>query len=140
MDKKTADELWYWYLMGEWRVGPPGKMPLPLQLTNSVFKYIPSDPHCIECGMPRGGIGANPLRFMASKPSSFSSKLGSGCEQLIREQDSGAAVDLTMLFADVRDSTPLAESKGTKAFQELIQRSRKRPVVFWSSIMRWSIV
>ncbi|HUH97828.1 MAG TPA: adenylate/guanylate cyclase domain-containing protein [Anaerolineales bacterium] len=125
MDKKIADELWYWYLMGEWRTEPPGNMPLLLQVSSACFKYIPSDPHCFECGKPMAGIGGNLLRFMGSKPSSFSPKLCSACEMTIREQESGAEVELTMLFADVRGSTPLAERSTTSEYKELIQKFYK---------------
>ena len=71
------------------------------------------------------GIGGSALRFMGSAPSSFSPKLCSACEQSARHYEVGAEVELTMIFADVRDSTPLAESKGTMEFKEIIQRFYK---------------
>ena len=71
------------------------------------------------------GIGGSALRFMGSTPSSFSPRLCSACEQSARYYEVGAEVELTMLFADVRDSTPLAESKGTMEFKEIAQRFYK---------------
>jgi adenylate cyclase len=71
------------------------------------------------------GIGGNALRFMGSAPSSFSPKLCSACEQSARYYEVGAEVELTMIFADVRDSTPLAESKGIMGFKDIIQRFYK---------------
>jgi len=44
---------------------------------------------------------------------------------MAREQESGAEVELTMLFADVRDSTPLAEKTTTSEFKDVIQRFYK---------------
>jgi len=71
------------------------------------------------------GFGGSALRFMGSDPSSFNPKLCSACEKSARQYEVGAEVELTMLFADVRDSTPLAESKGTMGFKEIIQRFYK---------------
>ena len=71
------------------------------------------------------GIGGNALRFMGSAPSSFSPKLCSACEQSARHYEVGAEVELTMIFADVRDSTLIAESKGTMGFKEIIQQFYK---------------
>ena len=71
------------------------------------------------------GIGGSALRFMGSAPSTFNPKLCSACEKSARHYEVGAEVELTMIFADVRDSTPLAESKGTMGFKEIIQRFYK---------------
>ena len=71
------------------------------------------------------GFAGNALRFMGSAPSSFSPKLCSSCEKTARQYEVGAEVELTMIFADVRDSTPLAESKGPREFKEIINRFYK---------------
>jgi adenylate cyclase len=47
------------------------------------------------------------------------------CEKTVRQYEVGAEVELTMIFADVRDSTPLAESKGPSEFKEIINRFYK---------------
>jgi len=119
------DELWYWYLTGDWRVTPPPEITRRLTLEKTLFGWLPSSPHCIECGVPMAGIGANLLRWKGSTPSSFSSKICSSCERFARQNESGAEVELTMLFADVRGSTPLAEATPTKEFKSLIQRFYK---------------
>ena len=126
MDEKAlGDEIWYWYLTGEWRVPPPPEVLRHIKMEKTLFGWMPSDPHCIECGVPMAGIGANLLRWRGSTPSSFSSKICSGCERFARQHESGAEVELTMLFADVRGSTPLAESTPTLEFKSLIQRFYK---------------
>jgi len=124
-DKLSFDEIWYHYLTGEWRVPPPAWYQVYANIEQKIYKALPSDPHCIECGMPMGGIGGVLLRFNGSKPSSFSSMLCSGCERLARKKESGAEVELSMLFADVRDSTPLAERTPTAEYKALIQRFYK---------------
>ena len=128
VDKKLYNETWYYYLTGEWRGSFPDELKRWQTFINTqqkLYSLLPSDPHCHECGIPMSGIGGNALRFMGSAPSSFSPKLCSSCEQSARHYEVGAEVELTMIFADVRDSTPLAESKGTMGFKEIIQRFYK---------------
>jgi len=124
-DRFPFDEVWYHYLTGEWRVSPPAWYRVFNSIEQKVYKLLPSDPHCIECGMPMAGFGGMLLRFNGSSPSSFSSILCSGCERVVRKKESGAEVELSMLFADVRDSTPLAERTPTTEYKALIQRFYK---------------
>lgn len=126
LDKKFYNETWYYYLTGEWRDTFPKELRFWRAYSNSgkkLFSRLPSDPHCYECGIPMAGIGGNALRFIGSAPSSFSPRLCSGCERSARKYEVGAEMDLTMIFADVRDSTPLAESLGPSGFKEIIGRS-----------------
>jgi adenylate cyclase len=121
----SFDEVWYHYLTGEWRVPPPVSQRVVSWIEQKVFRFLPSDPHCVECGMPMAGIGGTLLRFYGSAPSSFSSIFCSGCERIARKKESGAEIELTMLFADVRGSTPLSERLPTTEFKALIQRFYK---------------
>ena len=125
MNKEDFDDIWYWYLTGEERAPIPLEMRIGLGIQQGIYRFLPSNPHCFECGIPMAGVGGKLLRFMGSKPSTFSSKLCSGCEASARKYESGAEVELTMLFADVRDSTPLAERTTTSEFKEIIQRFYK---------------
>jgi adenylate cyclase len=124
-DKISFDEIWYHYLTGEWRVQPPKWYQIFGTVEQKVYGVLPSDPHCFECGMPMSGLGGWLLRFNGSKPSSFSSLLCSGCERIARKKESGAEVELSMIFADMRDSTPLAERTPTLEYKSLIQRFYK---------------
>jgi len=124
-NKFISSNLWYHFLTGEYRVPPPLWMRLLNWTLGRLYKVLPSNPHCIECGIPMAGMGGSALRFMGSAPSSFSSRLCRGCERAARRYESGVEVELTMLFADVRDSTPLAEEKGISGFKEIINRFYK---------------
>ena len=124
-DKIPFDEIWYHYLTGEWRVQPPEWFQTYTNIEQKIYKALPSDPHCVECGMPMAGLGGALLRFNGSTPSSFSSMLCSGCERLARKKESGAEVELSMIFADIRDSTLLAERTPTAEYKALIQRFYK---------------
>jgi len=124
-EKIPFDEIWYHYLTGEWRVSPPTWYRIYGTIEQKIYKLLPSNPHCVECGIPMAGVGGMLLRFNGSAPSSFSSIFCSGCERVARKKESGAEIDLTMLFADVRDSTPLAEITPTTEYKSLIQRFYK---------------
>jgi len=121
-DKFISNNLWYHFLTGEFKVPPPPFIRVLSGTLGQVYKILPSNPHCSECGIPMAGFGGNTLRFMGSAPSSFSSRLCSGCEKGVRKNEGGAEVELTMVFADVRDSTPLAEELGPTDFREIINR------------------
>jgi len=128
VDKKLYNETWYYYLTGEWRVSFPNELKRWQAFLNSqrkLYSLLPSNPHCHECGIPMAGIGGSALRFMGSEPSSFSPKMCSACEKSARQYEVGAEVELTMIFADVRDSTPLAELRGPSGFKEIINRFYK---------------
>lgn len=121
-EKFFSNNLWYHFLTGEYKVPPPTFIRVVSGTLGKVYKILPSNPHCSECGIPMAGIGGNTLRFMGSAPSSFSSRLCSGCEKGVRKYEGGAEVELTMVFADVRDSTPLAEELGPTGFRDVINR------------------
>lgn len=128
MDKKFYNEIWYYYLTGEWHTSVPDDVKRWQAMVNTqqrLYSWLPSDPHCHECGIPMSGFGGSVLRFMGSKPSSFSPRLCSACEKSARKYEVGAEVELTMIFADMRDSTPLAEAKGPSGFREIINRFYK---------------
>lgn len=128
IDKKFYNETWYYYLTGEWHTSVPDNVKRWQAMMNTqrrIYSWLPSDPHCHECGIPMSGFGGSALRFMGSAPSSFSPKLCSACEKSARQYEVGAEVELTMIFADVRDSTPLAEAKGPSGFKEVIGRFYK---------------
>ena len=128
IDKKFYKETWYFYLTGEWHIPFPDELKNArtfISLQHKFYSVFPSDLRCHECGIPINGFWGDMWRFMGSAPSSFSPKLCSACEKSARQYEVGAEVELTMIFADVRDSTPLAESKGTMGFKEIIQRFYK---------------
>ena len=128
LDKKFYNETWYYYLSGEWHAPFPDELKNARTFINSQRKFysvFPSDLHCHECGIPINGFWGNVWRFMGSAPSSFSPKLCSACEQSARKYEVGAELELSMIFGDVRDSTPLAESLGPNGFKEIIGRFYK---------------
>jgi adenylate cyclase len=120
MEDKEIDDLWYWYLTGEKRDTFPDAYERAFERYKRIYKFFPGDPRCFECDVPLAGFASLLLRPWGSKPSSFSPRFCSHCETFARSREAGAEVDLTLLFADIRDSTPLAEKVGTRKFKELI--------------------
>ena len=88
-----------------------------------IFKHLPGSPRCKSCYAPFSGAGNIIVRLVFDKrPSSLNPYLCNVCEQFAREYQGGAEVELSLLFADVRGSTSLAEKLGTTEFTRLINR------------------
>ena len=87
------------------------------------FKFLPGSPRCKNCFAPFGGAGSAITRlFFNKRPSNMNPHICNLCEQFVRKYPGGAEVELTLLFADVRGSTSLAERLGTAQFRQLIDR------------------
>jgi adenylate cyclase len=125
MEDKQIDDLWYWYLTGEKRDTFPDAYERAFERYKRIYKFFPGDPRCFECDVPLAGLASWMLRPWGSRPSSFSPRFCSHCETFARSREAGAEIELTLLFADIRDSTPLAEKVGTSKFKELIRRFYK---------------
>jgi len=129
MEDKPIDDLWYWYLTGTKRGTFPEAYERAFEAYRRIYRLFPGNPRCFECDIPMGGLSSFLLRPWGSRPSTFSSRFCSHCEAWARSQEAGAEIELTLLFADIRDSTPLAEKIGTSRFKELIKDFIKKPAV-----------
>lgn len=86
-----------------------------------INRSIPSDPRCKLCDTPFGRPGSL-MRFIGFGPSPLNRRICSGCIHALEKRPGGAEVELSLLFADVRGSTGLAERMGPGEFSELIAR------------------
>jgi len=87
------------------------------------LRHLPRDPRCKFCNAPFKGFGATLVQLVFNKrPSQYSTRLCTVCENFAREHLGGAEVEMAMLFADVRGSTPLAERMRASEFSQLINR------------------
>ena len=110
----TLEEQWYKMLTeGE---------PLPRRLYH-LHGLLPSDPRCKICGSPFKGWGGFIMHLMGRDQSRYNPKFCEKCK--VFEHPGGAEVVLTMLFADVRGSTTLAEKMSAREFSQLINRFYK---------------
>lgn len=83
-----------------------------------LFGTLPANPRCKMCNAPFRGLGAPIMRLIGRRPST---KNPSYCEPCAFEEPGGAGVEITMLFADVRGSTVIAEGMRPGEFTRLIQ-------------------
>jgi len=111
--------LWKAYLTGD-----HSHLGTKVMVVRSIFKQLPSENRCRVCNAPFQGLGgafAGLIGFGAGR-SSFNPSLCDRCEKIVKHYQVGTEVELTLLFADVRGSTPLAEEIGASAFHRLINR------------------
>jgi adenylate cyclase len=88
-----------------------------------IYRILPSEPRCQICYIPFEGIGGFVSRRLLNvKPSALNPHMCDVCERFAERFPGGAEVEVTILFADIRGSTPLAEKMGTREFSELIHR------------------
>lgn len=116
---EQAQLLWHSYLTGD-----DSHLGAQVKMVRRVFKHLPADPRCKVCSAPfrgLGGMAVSLLGFGAGR-SSFNPSLCDRCEKIVKKYQVGVEMQLTMLFADVRGSTSLAEAIGASAFHRLINR------------------
>ena len=114
--KKTHSEKWHDVLMGEAR-GHICWTPWMRRFNRS----LPSDPRCKLCDTPFGSPGSI-MRFIGFGPSRLNRRICSGCIHALEKRPGGAEIELSLLFADVRGSTALAEGMPAEEFSQLMAR------------------
>ena len=87
-----------------------------------VFKRLPRNPRCRLCAAPFAGAGAPLMSLIGKRQAASSTSLCSSCFKFLSTHHGGAEIDCTMLFADIRGSTALAESMPPADFQRLLDR------------------
>lgn len=100
-----------------WRLILTGEAPMMRQ-GRHVFKHLPDDPRCKLCNAPFRGAGAPLMRLLGKGQSALNPRFCKTCFDVA--PIGGAEIELSMLFADVRGSTPLAEKLGPTEFGHLI--------------------
>jgi adenylate cyclase len=107
----TVEEEWYKMLTeGE---------PFPRHLYH-LYGLLPSDPRCKLCAAPFKSWGGFIMHLFGRDQSRYNPRFCQKCE--VFEHPGGAEVPLTMLFADVRGSTQIAEEMSAREFSQLINR------------------
>jgi adenylate cyclase len=109
--EQTLEEEWYKMLTeGE---------PVPRHIYH-FLGMLPSDPRCKLCAAPFKGLGGFVMHLLGRDQSRYNPRFCEKCK--VFEHPGGAEVPLTMLFADVRGSTALAEQMSAREFGRLMNR------------------
>ena len=86
------------------------------------FSRIPANPRCQLCASPFAGVGGPLMRLIGKRPSDGNPNVCNSCQKVLIKYHGGAEVDSTMLFADIRGSTAMAERMSAGEFHALLNR------------------
>ena len=121
--KRLISEVWHTYLTEGANVKG---MHLPWfenPIFKPIYRLLPSEPRCHICYIPFSGIGGFiAKRFLDVRPSPMNPQFCNTCERFAERFPGGTEIEVTILFADIRGSTPLAEKMGRQEYSDLIHR------------------
>ncbi len=108
----AADEAWRQMLLENPRA----------RRNRRVHARIPSTPRCKTCAAPFGFPGRLLMSVMGHGRWPKNPKYCAGCFHMLEMNHGGAEVECSLVFADVRGSTGLAEQMTPRAFNRLMGR------------------
>jgi adenylate cyclase len=92
------------------------------RLGRRLFKHLPTQPRCKLCAAPFRGPASHFMRLIGKGPWPKNPKYCGSCFKQMTEHHGGAEIECSLLFADVRGSTPLAEGMRPVEFRGLMER------------------
>jgi adenylate cyclase len=106
-----------------WRALLTGEHPA-LRRKRWLFRRLPrrSSVRCKTCLAPFTGPLAPFVQLFGIRPWNKNPRWCNICEEFTRTHPGGAEVEVTLVFADIRGSTTLAERMAPTEFRELLQR------------------
>jgi adenylate cyclase len=87
-----------------------------------ILKHIPDSPRCKLCAAPFRGVGRPIMRALGKDPSTKNPSICNACFRFMEANHGGAEIDCSLLFADIRGSTTLAEGMSSGAFGAVLDR------------------
>ncbi len=112
----TADD----HVTEQWRRLLTGEDP-SLRGVRRMWRRIPSAPRCKVCASPFHGAGGVVARVFWHGPMKNNPLLCKACFGRLSERPGGAELEISVVFADVRGSTGLAERTSAGDYRGLIQ-------------------
>ena len=94
----------------------------PFLQSRRLHARLPSSPRCKLCAAPFSGPGGIVMRLVGHGRWAKNPKYCTGCFRMLSNNHGGAEVECSLLFADVRGSTTLAESMSPRDFNRLMGR------------------
>jgi adenylate cyclase len=108
----SADDVWRAMLLN----------PAPFRTRRRINSRLPSSPRCKMCAAPFAGPGGLVMRLTGHARWPKNPKYCVGCFRALRDNHGGAEIECSLLFADIRGSTSLAEHMRPKDFTRLMGR------------------
>jgi len=121
----------------EWRAILTGQA-RGLRTIRKLVGWVPSGPRCKLCLAPLGAPGSVLLRPVGFGPSKLNRRLCRACFRSVGKHPGGAEVEISLLFADIRGSTGLAEHMSAQEFSSLVARfygTAAKVVDSWNGIV-----
>jgi adenylate cyclase len=87
-----------------------------------IFRLLPSDPRCPVCRAPYGLPFGPIVHLLGFARSKRNPQLCNPCFTMMHRGRGGAEIPVTVLFADVRGSTGMAERSSASEFSTLLSR------------------
>jgi len=111
-DEDAATAQWWRLLTGE----DPS-----LLKVRSMWQRVPAAPRCKVCASPFHGMGGAVARLFWHGPMRDNPLLCKACFGHLAQRAGGAELEISVVFADVRGSTGLAERISASEYRSLIQ-------------------
>jgi adenylate cyclase len=123
IDEAVIKHAWHTYLT-------TGNMPSSLHAPwfehkslRPIIKRIPRSPRCRICYLPFSGIGGYFTKtFLRVEPSTLNPHLCNLCERFATQYHGGVELEISIMFVDVRGSTPMAEKLPPREYSKMINR------------------
>ena len=109
-----ADARWHSVLLGD-----DSEVPQLARLRR-IFRHLPSDPRCKLCYAPYAAPFGPVVGLLGFGRWHKNPSLCGSCLRIMERSQGGAEVELSMLFADVRESTQLAAGMSASAYKRLL--------------------
>ena len=88
-----------------------------------IFRMFPAKTKCKWCDLPFDHLLSPVIHFLFNKhPAKYNPQFCNVCEDFAQKYQGGAEIELSMVFADIRGSTTLAEQMSNREFKDLIDR------------------
>jgi adenylate cyclase len=88
----------------------------------AAFTHLPHEPRCRLCAAPFAGPAAPVMRLIGKGQAPKNPTTCVQCFNFISSHRGGAEIEMSMLFADVRGSTTIAEQISPAEFRALLDR------------------
>jgi adenylate cyclase len=112
--RASEEQLAHMLLSGEMNAG--------MRFGRRVLVHLPSDPRCKLCAAPFKAPFGPVMRLLGKGPWPNNPSYCKRCLNDLRKHHGGAEIECSLLFADVRESTQLAESMRPGEFRALMSR------------------